>query len=106
MQDCVFCKIVKGEIPSQFEKETRDLIVINDIHPKAPTHLLIISKKHLQDIREDDGKIWNSIAEIAKKIIKERKLKGVRLVHNIGDAALVKHLHVQLLGEVDQKREV
>lgn len=106
MQDCIFCKIVKGEIPSKFEKETNDLIVINDLHPKADTHLLIISKKHLQDVREDDGKIWNSFAKMAIEITKEKKLKGVRLVHHIGNAALVKHMHMHFLGEVDEKREV
>jgi histidine triad (HIT) family protein len=44
--DCVFCKIVKGEIPSQFVEETDNLVVIEDINPQAPIHLLIVSKKH------------------------------------------------------------
>lgn len=106
MEDCIFCKIIKKEIPSQFEKETADLIVIKDLHPKAPLHLLIIPKKHLSDLRDDSEGIWNKIGEAAKEIIKERNLKGVRLVHNTGDAALIKHMHVHLLGEVDEKREV
>ncbi len=106
MQDCTFCKIVKGEIPSKKEKETEDLIVVNDIHPRAPIHFLIIAKKHINDIREDDGKIWEAFRKMAIELIKEKSLKGTRLTCNIGEAALVKHMHVHFLGEVDEKREV
>jgi histidine triad (HIT) family protein len=106
MKDCIFCKIVKGEIPSKKEKETDDLVVIRDIHPKAPVHLLIIAKKHIGDIREDDGKIWEAFRKMAIELTKEKFLKGTRVVHNIGKAALVKHMHVHFLGEVDEKREV
>lgn len=106
MKDCVFCKIIKGEIPSKFEKETKDLIVIKDLNPKAKIHLLMIAKKHLQDVRKDDGKIWKAFAKMATELTKEKKLKGVRLVHHIGNAALVNHMHMHFLGEVDAKREV
>ena len=106
MENCIFCKIVEGKIPAKFEKENDSLIVINDIHPKAPTHLLLIAKKHVESILEDDGTIWESFRKMASEIIKERKLLGVRLTHNIGKASMVKHMHMHLLGEVDEKREV
>ncbi len=104
--DCIFCKIVEGKIPAKIVKETEDLIVIPDIKAKTLIHFLIISKKHLSDFREDDGKIWKLMAEMAKIIIKDKKLEAVRLVHNLGKATLVKHMHMHLLEEVDEKREV
>jgi histidine triad (HIT) family protein len=105
-KDCVFCKIVAGKIPAKIEKETEDLIVIHDINPKAPVHLLMIAKKHMSDVREDDGKVWEAFRKMAVELTKEKSLKGVRIVHNIGKAAMVKHMHVHFLGEVDEKREV
>lgn len=106
MADCTFCKIIKGEIPSKVEKETKDLLVIHDINPKAPIHLLIISKKHINDIRDDNGEVWAEAGKLAKELAKEKKLTGFRLVHNAGDAAMIPHMHVQLLGGISADREV
>jgi histidine triad (HIT) family protein len=103
---CIFCKIVKGEIPAKKEKETSNLIVIRDINPQADIHLLIISKVHISDIREDSGVIWASIGKLAVKLAEEKSLKSFRLVHNVGEAALVKHMHVHLLGEVTVERKL
>lgn len=105
-KDCVFCKIVKGEIPPERFKETDSLIVIKDIHPKAQIHYLIIPKIHVGDIREDGGTIWDSIGKMAVNIAGEKKVSGFRLVHNAGAAALVKHMHVHFLGEVGEDREL
>lgn len=106
MADCIFCKIIKGEIPSKVEKETANLIVIHDTNPKAPIHLLIISKKHVQDIREDDGVIWAAAGKLAVELAKEKKLTGFRLVHNVGEVAMIPHMHVQFLGDISKDREV
>jgi histidine triad (HIT) family protein len=106
MKDCIFCKIVKGEIPTKFEKETKDLVVFKDIHPKASTHLLIVPKKHIADIREETGVIWASIGKLAVKLSEELKLKGFRLVHNAGNAAEIPHMHVHFLGGVTAEREI
>ena len=57
-EDCVFCKIVRGEIPSEKEYETSNLLVIKDNHPKAPVHLLIIPKVHVRDIIGVSDDIW------------------------------------------------
>lgn len=106
MKGCVFCKIVAGEIPANKEKGTEDFIVIHDINPKAPTHLLIISKKHIHDIREADGALWNSVRDIAVSIAKEKGFEGFRLVHNAGKAAVVAHMHVHFLADISADREV
>jgi len=104
--DCVFCKIVKGEIPSKKEFENEDIMIIHDINPKASLHLLIIPKKHLKDLSEDDGVVWASIGKLAAKIAKDKNLKSFRLVHNAGEAAEVAHMHVHLLGGVEVTREI
>lgn len=103
-ESCVFCKIVKGEIPSEKVEETESLIVIKDIHPQAPIHFLIIPREHIEDIRSDNGVIWASVGKLATKIAKEKGVGGFRLVHNAGDASLIKHMHVHFLGEVKGDR--
>lgn len=107
MNDCVFCKIISKEIPSQIETENDDIIVFSSNQPKASLHLLIVPKKHLDDLRSDvDGLIWNKAREMAIKIAEEKGLSGFRITTNVGDAAAVKHMHVHLLGEVGQEREI
>ena len=106
MKDCVFCKIVKGEIPSEKEMETDNLIVFKDIHPKAKIHLLIIPKDHIEDIRKDNGVIWASVGKIAIRLADRLGATGFRLVSNTGTAAEVKHMHIHFLGEVELDREL
>ncbi len=106
MEDCIFCKIVKGDVPTKFEKETKDLIVFKDVNPQTSVHLLIVPKKHMRDIRESGDKIWESIGKMAVKLAKEMNLKGFRLVHNAGSAAAVPHMHVHFLGDVSAEREI
>jgi histidine triad (HIT) family protein len=106
MQDCIFCKIVKKEVPSQIEEETSNLIVFKDINPAAPIHLLIVPKKHIKDVSEDTGVNWTSIGKLASKLAKEKGVSGFRLVHNAGDAAAVSHMHVHFLAEVSKDRKL
>ena len=106
MEECVFCKIVKKEVPAEIVKETEKLLVFKDINPKAPIHLLLVPKAHRRDITEVDGEIWSEVREAALAIAKEKNLKGFRLVHNVGEAAIVPHMHVHLLGDVSDQREV
>lgn len=105
-ENCVFCKIVAKKIPSQIEKETESFIVFRDVAPKAPIHLLIVPKKHIQDLRDADDQLWLGVARIARQIGSERQLSGYRLVHNVGTAAAVEHMHVHFLGEIEKAREV
>lgn len=104
--DCVFCKIVKGEVSVDLVRQTDNLLVFKDLHPKAEVHLLIVPKEHFEDMREAPSDVWNDIADEVKKLAEEMGLKGFRLVNNTGDSAAVKHMHVHLLGNVDVEREM
>lgn len=106
MSDCIFCKIIARQVPAKIEKETENLLVFEDISPKAPVHLLLVPKTHFRDITEADGEIWAEIREMANNLAKEKHLKGFRLVHNAGEAAIVPHMHVHFLGDVKTDREV
>lgn len=102
--DCLFCKIAKGEIPSTKLFEDDRILAFKDINPEAPTHFLVISKKHISSLSEaskDDlellGYIQLKIVEIAKSIgITE---SGYRVVTNIGSdgGQTVSHLHYHVL---------
>ena|SRR3989338_3669542 len=109
--DCIFCKIIKKEIPAKVEYEDDSVIVIHDISPKAPVHLLFIPKKHiisLIQVNEDDrnllGDIMLRIKTVAEKIGLSKK--GYRIVANNGKGSgqIVFHLHFHLLSGM--KREV
>lgn len=98
---CIFCEIVNGNIPAKIEYQDENLLVIHDISPEAPVHLLIIPKKHLTNIMEIDhelaGGLFTKIKEIAEKFgIHEN---GFRLVINTGKdgGQTVDHLHIHLL---------
>lgn len=103
--DCLFCKIISGEIPSDKVYEDELVYAFNDISPTAPTHVLIIPKKHiatLNDITEDDEKIIGHIYSVARKIAKEKGIShdGYRIVSNCNKNAgqTVFHIHFHLLG--------
>jgi histidine triad (HIT) family protein len=106
MADCIFCKIIKGEIPSTPVYQDKDCIVIPDIHPQASVHLLVIPKKHVLDVTEADSALLSKLSNVVKKIITDKKLKDFRLVHNGGGAAFVKHLHIHILGSVAVDRNL
>ena len=104
MNDCIFCKIGAGEIPSQKFYEDENMFVVADIDPKAEKHYLMIPKKHyalLSEATESDcellGKCLKKLSEIAPSLGLEC---GYRLVINQGDNAgqTVHHLHVHVLG--------
>lgn len=99
--ECVFCKIRDRIIPKVFTYEDEDIMVFPDIHPLKPIHLLIIPKKHIEDLLMiNDKGLINKIIEITKKIVKEQKLenKGYRVAINGGGAQLIDHLHIHLIG--------
>ena len=106
MQDCIFCKIIRGEIKTYFEKETENLVVFKDINPQAAIHLLIVPKKHIKDITEVQEVVWREIKDIAVTIARAKSLTGFRIVHNSGDAAVIPHMHVHLLGDITSERAV
>ncbi len=103
--DCIFCQIVAGKIPAEITYRDEELIVFRDINPQAPTHLLIIPKKHIPSLAQlspADLPLIGRMAEAANKLAKEEGITetGYRLVINYGEwgGQVVPHLHMHLLG--------
>ncbi len=104
--DCIFCKIVKGEIPSSKVYEDELVLAFNDIEPQAPVHILIVPKEHIKsaaEINENNSGLIAHVFEVAAKIAKEKNLDGFRIVNNCGDCAgqTVKHIHFHMMGGRD-----
>ena len=100
--NCIFCKIIKGEIPTNKVYEDETVIAFNDIEPQAPVHILIIPKEHIAsaaEINEGNSALIAHVFEVAAKIAKEKNLDGFRIVNNCGDSAgqTVKHIHFHLM---------
>lgn len=104
MEDCLFCKIIKGEIPSSKVYEDETVFAFRDIEPQAPTHILVIPKQHIKsaaEITSENSAVISHIFEVIAKIAEQEGLaEGFRVVNNCGDSAgqTVKHLHFHLLG--------
>jgi histidine triad (HIT) family protein len=102
--DCIFCKIVAGEIPSKKLFEDDETYAFADIDPKAPVHALIVPKRHFASLEEVDageGALLGHLQTVAKKLAHERGLaNGYRIVINTGPdgGQTVSHLHLHLLG--------
>jgi histidine triad (HIT) family protein len=102
--DCVFCRIAVHEIPADILHETDKVVAFRDLDPKAPTHILLISKEHLEsiaDVEERHGGMLADLAQAATHLAHTEGLDdGWRLVTNVGPDAgqSVFHLHVHLLG--------
>lgn len=103
MAECLFCRILKKEIPSKPVYEDETVYAFHDINPKAPTHVLIIPKKHIDGVAElagEDEKLAGRLIVQAKRIADSLELESYRLVFNSGLEAgqSVFHLHLHLLG--------
>ncbi len=104
MDDCIFCKIIKGQIPCDKVYEDDKVLAFNDINPEAPIHFLVVPKKHIEsimDFKEDNYSIINHIIKIISKIAKSKDLdNGFRIVNNIGKdgGQTVPHIHFHVLG--------
>jgi histidine triad (HIT) family protein len=103
--ECVFCKIVAGEIPSNIIYQDEEIIAFSDIHPLTPTHLLIIPKKHIPSLiqlSEEELPLIGRMVSVANQLAREGGIaeSGYRLVINCGKEGgqLVPHLHMHLLG--------
>lgn len=103
--DCIFCRIIAGEVPGEIIYQDEQVIVFPDINPKAPTHLLIVPKKHipsLAHLSEADSSLTGHMVNIANRMAKEKGVSetGYRLVMNCGEEGgqAVPHLHMHLLG--------
>lgn len=102
--DCIFCKIVGGEIPSKKVYEDDMVCAFYDVEPQAPVHVLIVPKEHIPSaaaITPENSAVVAHIFEVIAKLAKELGLEeGFRVVNNCGDTAgqTVKHLHFHLMG--------
>jgi histidine triad (HIT) family protein len=102
--DCLFCRILRGEIPARKVYEDKHVLAFEDISPKAPTHVLIIPKKHFAGLKEaqaEDAEVIGRCHLAAAEIARQRNIEeGYRTVLNVGPGAgqSVFHLHVHLLG--------
>ena len=103
--DCIFCKIIQGEIPSSNVYEDETVTAFHDIHPAAPTHILIIPKKHIpsiNELEEEDEKLVGHLFTVGRQLAEEAGISesGYRLIINTGpdSGQVVYHLHLHLLG--------
>jgi histidine triad (HIT) family protein len=105
MNDCLFCKIIAGEVPSQKVYETKDIFAFEDVNPVAPAHILIVPKKHLEtmlELSEEHRDLIGDIHLAANHIARIRGIAetGYRIVTNCGRDAnqTVFHIHFHLIG--------
>jgi histidine triad (HIT) family protein len=112
MEECIFCKVISGQIPSNKVFEDDEIIVIKDINPKAPIHLLVIPKKHVKNLSELGEGDKDLIAKLNLTAVKIAKDMGFgdkfKLTTNVGQEAgqVVMHLHYHLLSGWKSKDDV
>ena len=104
MDDCIFCRIVKGEIPSYMVFESDSVLAFRDINPVAPVHIIVIPKSHIESVADVDtgnsavlSDIFEAIAEIGKE---QGLINGYRIISNVGPDSnqTINHLHFHLIG--------
>ena len=102
MNDCLFCKIIAGEIPGNKVYEDDRVYAFRDINPQAPVHVLIVPKKHMDNILECDADTAVALTDAIGQVARQEGVaeNGFRVISNCGrdGAQSVKHLHVHLLG--------
>ncbi len=104
MSECLFCRIVRGDVPSKKVYEDEDTFAFEDINPQGPTHVLVIPKKHIAGLKEakaEDAELLGRCQLAAAEIARQRSIEdGYRTVLNVGPGAgqSVFHMHVHLIG--------
>jgi histidine triad (HIT) family protein len=103
--DCIFCKIVAGEIPSDTLYQDNEVVAFRDINPQAPVHVLVIPRKHIESLvqlSEGESSLTAHMVDVANQLARKEGIaeSGYRLVINCGEQGgqLVPHLHLHLLG--------
>ncbi|MDQ8039193.1 MAG: histidine triad nucleotide-binding protein [Rickettsiella sp.] len=103
--DCIFCKIIKGELPADIVYQDDDMVAFNDLHPRAPIHQLIVPKKHfasLNDLTDADTLLVGKMIQKARLLAKEAGIaeSGYRTVFNCNEdgGQIIFHLHLHLIG--------
>jgi len=106
-QECIFCKIIAGDLPAKLVYEDDSVIAFNDISPQAPVHILVIPKKHIKGpaaLTDEDQNLMGKIVKVGTTLAEELGLDdGFRLVMNNGERAgqTVFHIHMHVLGGRD-----
>jgi len=102
MSDCLFCKIIAGEIPGNAVFENDQIYAFRDINPQAPVHVLVVPKKHMDNILQCDAETAAALTDAVKQIAASEGVaeSGFRIISNCGrdGAQSVNHLHVHLMG--------
>ena len=102
MSDCLFCKIIAGEIPGNVVFENDKIYAFRDINPQAPVHVLVVPKKHMDNILQCDAETAAALTDAVKQIAASEGVaeSGFRIISNCGrdGAQSVNHLHVHLMG--------
>jgi histidine triad (HIT) family protein len=104
MEDCIFCKLIKGELPRKFEYEDDKVVAFKSNKPAAEIHILIVPKKHVATFLDLSGEM-NNLVQAAQKVIHDKKIEsGYKLAVNGGKYQEVQHFHLHLLaGELEYK---
>lgn len=107
MDNCIFCKILNGEIPSKKLYEDDKVIVIMDVNPKVDGHSLVIPKEHVTDFKEASNELIGHMFDVSRmmtdKLMTKLDAKAITLGINYGDSQVVKHLHLHLLPNFEIK---
>ncbi len=113
MEDCIFCKIAKKEIPAEILFESNNVIAFKDVNPIAPVHVLVIPKKHIKsvaELQEEDASLMGEIILSARKIAEDLEISqnGYKLLIRVGKygGQEVDHLHLHLIGGAPLSEEI
>lgn len=103
MNDCVFCKIAKKELPADILQESASVVIFKDVRPSAPVHYLVVPKKHISSIKEvshEDEAVLGHILLLAKEAAEKLNLSGYKLIFNVGrdGGQIIDHVHLHLMG--------
>ncbi len=107
MENCLFCKIINKELPGEIIFENEDVVAFKDIHPKAPIHILVVPREHIESINSGNSENFvKGLILAAKNIIKRDNITGYKLVFNVGRDAgqTIDHLHMHLLNDAPRKQ--
>ncbi|MBZ9578440.1 HIT domain-containing protein [Patescibacteria group bacterium] len=100
--DCLFCKIIKKETPSDIVYEDEEILGLENIQPEAPVHLLFIPKRHVEwkgEFDQKDLQLLARLISVAKKIAVQQKIdEAYKLIFNVGKTGHITHIHLHLLG--------
>jgi histidine triad (HIT) family protein len=104
-KDCIFCKIIAGEVPAEFVYRGESVVAFRDVRPQAPVHILIVPVKHIRsinDLVEEDRPVVSEMLFIAKSLAREMKIEksgyNLRFFVEKGGGQIVFHLHMHLMG--------